>query len=354
MAPAIQYPLRFRAAVLRTSETPLALEDVVFAGPLQPGQVLVRVHFSGICGKQLEEISASTGPDRFLPHMLGHEGSGVVVATGGGVRKVAPGDHVVLQWVKGSGIESEKPLYSRASDGSRVNAGWITTFNQYAVVSENRVTPIAKETPLKEACLFGCAATTGVGAIVNDARVQPGASVGIFGVGGVGLFAVQAAAMAQAQPIVAVDRHPENLAIAQRLGATHCILASAAVGDEIRLLTAGKGVYSAIVSSGSPAAVSSAIDASSTPGQVFLVGVPPANARIEIRPLDIHNRKQLYGSFGGGCVPDRDIPAYLDLMRSGRLRVSELISKTVRLDEINDGIAAVRSGIPGRCVVDLR
>ena len=140
----VRYPLRFKAAILEYNNRPLTIDEVTFSGPLGPGQILVRIYYSGICGKQIEEIKGIAGPDRYLPHLLGHEGSGVVIDIGPGVNKVAPGDYVVLHWLKGSGMDAQTPVYTR--NGKRVNAGWITTFNEYGVVSENRVTSIPKDT----------------------------------------------------------------------------------------------------------------------------------------------------------------------------------------------------------------
>ena len=348
----VKYPVIFKAAILERNNEPLVVDEVTFAGPLGAGQVLVRIHYSGICGKQIEEIQGTGGPDPYLPHMLGHEGSGVVLDVGPGVREVAPGDHVVLHWLKGSGIDAATPFYTR--NGKRVNAGWITTFNEYGVISENRMTPIPKEADLTVACLLGCAVTTGVGVILNEANVRPGDSVAVFGCGGVGLNAVQGAALVRGYPIIAVDRTPESLNLARKFGASHTIhSASHDVLAEIRRITGGKGVKFVIVAVGDPQVIEVAAQASSIPGFVFLVGVPPVGPKITIDPLDIHRRRTFLGSYGGGTVPDRDIPAYLDLYHRGHLKLRELISDIVSLDQINEGIASLLSSKAGRCIVKM-
>ena len=348
----VRYPLTFKAAILESNNEPLVVEDVTFAGPLEAGQVLVRIHYSGICGKQIEEIQGTGGPDPFLPHMLGHEGSGVVVDVGPGVNKVAPSDHVVLHWLKGSGVESATPIYTRAA--SKVSAGWITTFNEYGVLSENRLTRISKETDLAVACLLGCAVTTGVGVILNDTNLRPGDSVAVFGCGGVGLNSVQGAALVGGYPIIAVDKNPESLSLALKLGAHHTIhSASNDVLAEIRRITGGKGVDSVIIAVGDPRVIEVAAQASCIPGSVFLVGVPPVGSKITVDPLDIHRQRTLLGSYGGGVVPERDIPGYLDLYHRGHLKLKELISDVVSLDRINDGIDSLLSGKPGRCIVRM-
>lgn len=344
------YPLRFKTAILEAIHGPLVIDEVEFQGPLEPGQVLVRMCFSGVCGKQLEEIDGTKGRDPFLPHMLGHEGTGIVLDTGPGVRKVSPGQTVVLHWLKGSGIDAVTPAYTRR--GHRVNAGWVTTFNECAVVSENRVTPIPADSDLATACLLGCAVTTGVGVVLNELNLKPGQSVAIFGCGGVGLNAVQGASLAGCHPVIAVDPSLACLELAGRLGATHLVDPSA--GDpvaQVKAITSGRGADAVVVAVGNPRAVEQAADACAIPGTVILAGVPPTGTRISVDPFAIHCRRTFTGSYGGGTFPDRDIPAYLGLYRQGRLKLKELIFGEYGLESINEGIAALRSGRPGRCVI---
>src|SRR5262245_11508469 len=210
-----------KAAILVEQHKPLEIVEVELPDALEPGQVLVKVHYSGICGSQLGEINGVKGEDRFLPHLLGHEGSGTVVEVGAGVRHVKPGDKVVLHWRKGLGIESDTPSYRW--NGNKVNAGWVTSFNEHAVVSENRLTPIPADSDLEVAALFGCAVTTGFGVVVNDAHIKIGDAVVVYGAGGVGLNIIQAASLASAYPIVAVDLHDNRLELAKAMGATHVV-----------------------------------------------------------------------------------------------------------------------------------
>ena len=166
--------MKFKAAVLCELKKPLEILEIEPLKPLQPGQVLVKIFYSGICGSQLGEIDGKKGHDKYLPHLLGHEGSGEVVEIGPGVRFVRPGDRVVLHWKKGSGIEAETAKF--ACGEKIINSGWVTTFSEYTVVSENRVTPIPADFDLRLAPLFGCAVTTGFGAVVNDAKLKIGES----------------------------------------------------------------------------------------------------------------------------------------------------------------------------------
>jgi S-(hydroxymethyl)glutathione dehydrogenase/alcohol dehydrogenase len=348
----MEYPVKFKAAILERNNEPLVIDEVEFRGPLLAGQVLVEVCYSGICGKQIEEIKGSAGPDRFLPHLLGHEASGHVLDIGPGVRKVQPKDPVVLHWLKGSGMDAATPLYHRR--GERVNAGWVTTFNELAVVSENRVTKVPPGTDMLAACLLGCAVTTGIGVIVNEARVKPGDAVAIFGCGGVGLNAVQGAALVQAQPIIAVDKNAAALALAKQFGASH--LVDSAKQDPVaavKELTGGLGAKFVIIATADVGATEQAIEAGSAPGEVYFVGVPPRSASMKVSPFAIHCRRSLLGSYGGGTCPDTDIVRYLELHRRGQIKLKELVSQVVTLDRINDGIALLSSGKPGRCVVDL-
>ncbi len=346
------YPLTFKAAILEQSNRPLVLDEVTFPGPLLPGQVLVRVHYSGICGKQIEEITAAAGPDPFLPHLLGHEGGGIVQDIGPGVTHVKPGDHVVMHWLKGPGIDSVTPRYLWKDHP--LNAGWITTFNQYAVVSENRLTVIPDETDLQVACLLGCAATTGLGAVINDANVRPGESVAVVGCGGVGLFAVHGADLLGAHPIIAVDTNPAALELASALGDTDLLNPTS---DDVTVrtldLTAGLGCDVVILATPAPAALELGVALASAPSRVLFVAVPPADTELRVDALAVHRGRMVTGSCGGGTVPARDIPRYLELQGRGRVQLDKVITQTVPLAQINEGLEALRGGQPGRCVVDM-
>ena len=273
------FPLKFKAAILEESHQPLVLDEVIFEGPLLEGQVLVKVLYSGICGKQVEEISAHFGPDQFLPHMLGHEGCGVVEDIGTKVSTVKPGDTVVLHWMKGSGIESELPVYKRR--GKKLNAGKVTTFNQYAIVSENRVTSISKTFDKATACLLGCGITTGVGSVLNEAKVSPGQSVLVWGTGGVGLAVIQAAKLSGAKHIVAVDKKKEALERAQKNGATACLQGELELED-FKNKSIPHGFDKAFICVNSPDAISLAHPSMGTPSEMLVVGVPAPTSYVKL------------------------------------------------------------------------
>ncbi len=204
-----------KAAVLVEIAHPLEIMDLHLP-KLDVGHVLVRMEYSGICGKQIDEITARRGPDAYLPHLLGHEGTGYVEEVGHGVRKVKPGDKVVLHWMKGSGIDAN-PANFTSHAGHHINAGCVTTFSEYTVVVENRLTKIPATTPGDIAALLGCAVTTGLGIVFNNAQLKPGQSIAVFGVGGVGLNVIQGAALVNAYPIVGIDLVDSKLQWARSL-----------------------------------------------------------------------------------------------------------------------------------------
>jgi len=344
-------PRSTKAAVLTELRKPLLVTEIRLPEALDVGQVLVKIHYSGICGSQLGEIDGVKGEDKHLPHLLGHEGSGTVLAIGPGVRHVGPADKVVLHWRKGLGIESPTPAYTW--NGSKVNAGWLTTFNEYSVASENRLTRIPPDSDMQVAALFGCAVTTGFGVVQNNAKLRIGESVVVFGAGGVGLNIVQAAALVNAYPIVAVDLHDNRLELARGMGATHVLNASREdTRVRIRELVGPGGLDAFIDNTGLPEVIRMGYELTSPKGRVTLVGVPRKGNDISIHSLPLHFGKILSGSHGGEAIPDQDIPRYHALFKAGRIKLRELLTDRYGLDQINDAIAGMRSGkVSGRCLI---
>lgn len=342
-----------QAAVLVEQRQPLQVDEVELPAELAYGQVLVEVHYSGVCGSQLGEIDGVKGEDKYLPHLLGHEGSGYVVAVGPGVKHVRPGDAVVLHWMKGAGIESPTPQYRWR--GKPVNAGWVTTFNPYAVVSENRVTAVPPGFDLKRAALFGCAVTTGIGVVMNNAQLKIGESIVVFGAGGVGLNVIQGAALAGAWPIVAIDLFDNKLALAQKCGATHLVNSqSEDPRRAVREILGAAGADVVVDNTGQPAVIETAYELAGPQGRTVLVGVPRLGHRATLYTLPLHFGKTLTGSHGGEAQPSVDIPRYARLVEAGKLALDLLITHHFPLSAINDAIAQMRSGqIAGRCLIHL-
>jgi S-(hydroxymethyl)glutathione dehydrogenase/alcohol dehydrogenase len=340
-----------KAAVLVELNAPLVLADLEMPA-LDVGQVLVKIHCSGICGAQLGEIGGVKGADKFLPHLLGHEGGGVVAGIGPGVTQVKPGDHVVMHWRKGAGIHARPASYTW--DGRKVNAGWVTTFQDYAIVSENRVTPIGTDVPFEVAALMGCAITTALGLINNDAQVKIGDSIVVIGCGGVGLSVVQGAQMVSANPIVAVDIFDHKLEMARQFGATHTVNSKREdVSEAVRGIVGSSGADVVIETTGSVRLIEQAYQMTAAQGRTILVGVPKHDEDITIHSLPLHFGRVLTGCEGGHTNPTIDIPKYLRLYRDGKLRVDGLITHRLPFAEINSALDKIRGGEVGRCILEM-
>lgn len=333
--------LKTLAAILVEQKAPLVVDEVEVPEPTF-GQVLVRVLRSGVCGSQLGELDGKKGPDKWLPHLLGHEATGVVEQVGPHVTQVKPGDRVVLHWRPGAGVQA--PTASYGWRGKKVNAGWVTTFQERTVVSENRVTKVPAELDPESGVLYGCALTTAFGCLANDARLKPGESVVVLGAGGVGLAVVLAAHLTGAHPIVAVDLQAHKLEAARRYGATQVYTSADAVA-----LDGGADVV--IENTGVPSVMSTAYRLAGPQGRVVLVGVPDAGHALSIDTMPLHFGKVLTGSHGGEADPAYDIPRLVRLQLAGRFDPAGMISHRFPLAQVNDAIAAMRSGEAIRCVL---
>ena len=341
-----------KAAILVESKQPLVVEDISFPKSLEFGQVLVDVHYSGICGAQINEIDAAKGPDKFLPHLLGHEGSGVVREVGPGVTTVKVDDHVVLHWRPSKGIQSPNPKYNW--DGKTVNAGWVTTFNEQAVISENRLTVIPDDFDMRIAPLFGCAVTTAFGVVNNDAQIKVGQSVVIFGIGGVGLNIAQAASMVSANPIVGVDLFEHKLEMGKKFGLSHGLIGGEDdLNDKICDIVGQQGADVVIETTGNSRMIEKAYELTHPDGKTILVGVPKKGDNVNIYSLPLHFNKVLAGSHGGNAKPDLEIPRYISLMDADKMSLDGLITHEFKLDEINKALDLFRSGKAGRIVVKM-
>ncbi len=341
-----------KAAILVKQNSSLVVGEVKLPKCLDYGQVLVKIHFSAICGAQLNEIEGVKGPDKFLPHLLGHEGGGVVEKCGPGVTKVKPGDHVVLHWRQGIGIQSSTPTYKW--ENKTVNAGWVTTFNEYAVVSENRITPIPKKIDLKIAALYGCAITTGFGVIQNDANLKSGESIAVFGTGGAGTAVILAASLTSAYPIIAIDINDNKLEKAKEFGATHTINSlKEDPRKKIYEYASSEGVDVTVDTTGINQIRELAYETAAKDGRTVLVGVPKKGEKMCIDSFPLHFTKKITGSHGGDANPTYDIPRLIRLQESGRFNLEKMISKTFTLDQINDAINEIRTGNVLRCIIKM-
>jgi S-(hydroxymethyl)glutathione dehydrogenase/alcohol dehydrogenase len=343
--------MKTTAAVLVELGRPLELADLDLPA-LKPGQVLVEVAFSGVCHTQLLEARGHRGPDRFLPHCLGHEGSGIVRETGAGVTKVKSGDAVILSWIKGTGADVPGSVYGW--NGRAVNAGAITTFATHAVISENRLTHIPDGLSMRHAALVGCAVPTGVGVVFNTARPRPGQSIVVFGIGGVGSCAIAAAALCGCHPVVAVDVNADKFPLARQLGATTCINPrDGDVVEQVRGLCPG-GADFAIEATGNPAVMRQALaSVRAQGGAAVIVGNAKHGQMLELDPRELNQGKRLLGTWGGDNVPDRDYPRYGQLIAAGKLNVEPLLGRTYGLLDLNAALDDLESGRSARPLIDI-
>lgn len=341
------------AAILVEQKKPLAVAEITLPESLSFGQVLVKILYSGICGAQLNEIAGAKGPDKFLPHLLGHEAVAEVLEIGPGVKTVKPGQRVCLHWRPGTGLQCEPPKYDW--NGQVVNAGWVTTFCRHAIISENRMTPVPEDFDPRQVPLLGCAVTTAMGVINNDAMVKIGQSVVVFGVGGVGLNIVQFAALVAGNPVIGVDLSDEKAEMAKKFGATHAFN-SKKVGDitaEIKKIVGEAGADVVIDTTGNSRIIELCYELTNAAGRTILVGVPTKGDKVSIYTLPLHFKKVLKGSEGGSCVPALDIPRVIELTKMGRVSLDGLVTHEFELEDINDALDLVRTGQAGRVLIKM-
>ena len=373
--------MKVKAAVLRASglpkpyahSRPLAIETVELAVPGR-GELLVRILAAGLCHSDLSVIDGSR--PRPLPMVLGHEAAGEIVQLGEDVEGLATGDHVVFSFVPICGhcepCATGRPALCEpgaAANGAGALLGggqrWtgengeplrhhlgVSAFAEYVVASARSVVKIDRELPPEIAALFGCAVLTGVGAVVNTAKIAPGESIAIFGLGGVGLSALLGARCSGAYPILAVDPNPDRLALALTLGAHHALDArSAGLVETVHDLTRG-GVQHAIESVGNEAVLAQAYAATRRSGTTVSIGLPAPDKRLSIPAVSlVAEERTLRGSYMGSAVPSRDLPRFIALYRAGLLPVERLLTHRLRLGELNEGFDRLARGEAVRQVV---
>jgi alcohol dehydrogenase len=366
--------MRTRAAVVYelgrpapyAASHPFQIEDVTLDGP-GPGEALVEVAAAGLCHSDLSVVDGSR--PRGLPVILGHEASGIVRDIGPGVTAVSIDDHVVFSFVPSCGrcvpCAAGRPalcdpglaanLAGTLLSGARRLAGpaggainhflGVSAFSHYTVAAQESLVRIDPAVPIDKAAIFGCAVLTGVGAVTNTARVEAGASVAVFGLGGVGLSAVMGARLAGAHPIIAVDVLDDKLAAARDAGATHTVNAAATDPvHAVRDLTGGGAQYT-FESVGSEQVLTEAYRATRRGGTTVSMGLPASSRMLAVSAMHlVVEERTIKGSFMGSAVPRRDIPRFLGLYQAGLLPVDGLLTRTIPLEEINVGFDALRDG----------
>ena len=348
--------MKMTAAVVEEFNKPLVLRELNIPA-LDCGQVLVRIYCSGICGAQLHHMAGIGTRKEFLPFLLGHEGGGEVVDIGRLVKHVKIGDRVVLHWRPGKGIESNFPKYT-GETGSIVGGGLVTTFSDYAVVSENRVTTIPSDIPFDIAALMGCCITTGFGLINNEAQLKIGQSIAVFGCGGVGLSVIKGASMASGYPIIAIDIKNNKREQAEICGATNFV-ESEEVESFIKTKMYGvsEGIDVCVDTTGNPECIEKAYNLTKAGGKTILVGQPIPGLEFVFRNAFQHYKgKILMDSEGGKTDPSVDIARYINLYRAGKFTSGMFISpNSFWLRDVNEALDKLRSGsISGRAMMWMK
>lgn len=363
-----------RAAVLHEHHQPLVIEDLDVENA-RAGEVLVRIAASGVCRSDLHALEGES-PVSIPPLVLGHEGAGIVEEIGEGVEGLAKGDSVVIALYGPCGTCSEcrsgdipncwsetrtHNMYGRMPDGSTrlslggrpiapmVGAGSLA---EYSVVRAAQLVKIDPEIPLDLACLAGCGVTTGIGAALNIARVEPGSSVAVIGCGGVGLNVIQGARIAGATRILAVDTQASKLDLASDLGATDCVLVEPEqdLAEAIKALVP-KGVDYAFEVVGHTPLVTQAFNSTRTGGTTVMVGAPAPGTQVTIDSRVLFSDRKLLGCLGGGNIPARDIPRIMRHYQQGSLNLEKLVERRIPLERVNEAFDALRAGDTVRTVV---
>ncbi|MFJ8587138.1 zinc-binding dehydrogenase [Streptomyces sp. NPDC093595] len=355
-----------RAAVLPAVGAPLEITGIELPEP-GPGQVRVRLAAAGVCHS---DLSLANGTMRVpVPAVLGHEGAGTVVAVGEGVTHVAAGDGVVLNWAPSCGschpcslgevwlcadaLTGAGGIHAVSEDGTRLHPGLnVAAFAEETVVAATCVLPAPEGVPLTDAALLGCAVLTGWGAVHHSARVRAGESVVVFGVGGVGLATLQAARIAGAGPVIAVDVSPAKEELARRAGATEYVVASDTTAKEIRRLTGGHGADVAVECVGRAATIRAAWDSTRRGGRTTVVGIGGKDQQVTFNALEIfHWGRTLSGCVYGNSRPAEDLPVLADHIRAGRLDLGALVTERIALDGIPGAFENMIAGKGGRALV---
>jgi len=333
-----------KAAVLETINHPLSIREVELTD-LKVGQVLVKIIVSGLCGAQLHEIRGHKGNAKFLPHLMGHEGCGIVESVGPGVTTVKVGDKVVMHWRPGTGIEAPFPSY--VLDGKSMSSGKVTTLSEYSIVSENRLTTVPDDTPPELCAILGCALTTAMGIIDNEVDLKFGESVAVVGCGGVGLNLLQGAAMKSACPIYAVEKNSNKKDLCFTAGATTFVDDIADIDEKVDVI---------IDTTGIPEVISACVSKLSGKGRMILVGQPAPG-----RGVEVMNAVNLFSGMGqtikatqgGKTNPTEDIPRYVRMHKEGKLDIESFVTHRFKLDQVNEAFDLLRSGNAGRIIIEM-
>ena len=367
--------MRTRAAVAWQAGKPLSIEEVDLAGP-QAGEVLVRIVATGVCHTDAFTLSGAD-PEGLFPAILGHEGGGVVEEVGTGVTSVKPGDHVIplytpecgkckfctsgktnlcqaIRATQGKGLMPDGTSRFSINGKPVLHYMGTSTFSEYTVLPEIAVAKINPRAPLEKVCLLGCGITTGIGAVLNTAKVQPGASVAVFGLGGIGLSVVQGAVMAKAARIIAIDANPAKFEMARALGATDFINPKdydRPLQQVIVDLTDG-GVDYSFECIGNVNVMRTALECCHKGwGESIIIGVAGAGQEISTRPFQLVTGRVWRGTAFGGVKGRSQLPGYVERYLAGEIRIDEMVSAELPLEKINQAFDLMHEGKVIRSVI---
>ena len=367
--------MKSRAAVAWEAGKPLQIEDVDVAGP-KAGDVLVQIVATGVCHTDAYTLSGKD-PEGIFPSILGHEGAGIVQEVGEGVTSLKPGDHVIplytaecrqckfclsgktnlcqaVRATQGQGLMPDST--SRFSLNGKLLHHYMgtSTFSEYTVVPEISLAKVSKEAPLDKICLLGCGVTTGIGAVLNTAKVEPGSTVAVFGLGGIGLSVIQGAVMAKAERIIAIDTNPAKETLARQFGATDFINPkdyNNSIQEVIVELTDG-GVDYSFECIGNVNVMRSALECCHKGwGESIIIGVAGAGEEISTRPFQLVTGRVWKGSAFGGVKGRTELPGYVDRYMNGEIKIDEFVTHTMGLDEINTAFDLLHEGKSIRSVI---
>jgi S-(hydroxymethyl)glutathione dehydrogenase / alcohol dehydrogenase len=368
--------MRVRAAVAVAPGKPLVVEEVDLEGP-RAGEVLIELKATGVCHTDAYTLSGQD-PEGLFPAVLGHEGAGVVVEVGPGVRSLQPGDHVIplytpecracefclnpktnlcqaIRATQGKGLMPDGTSRFSTRGAPILHYMGTSTFAQYTVVPEIAAAKIRPDAPFDKVCYIGCGVTTGIGAVINTAKVEAGARVVVFGLGGIGLNVVQGARLVGADQIVGVDTNPARRAIAERFGLTDFVNPAEVGGDLVAHLvnlTRGGADYS-FECVGNTTLMRQALECCHKGwGVSVIIGVAPAGAEIATRPFQLVTGRVWKGTAFGGARGRTDVPRIVDWYMSGKIQIDPLITHTLPLDRINDAFALMHEGKSIRTVIN--
>jgi Zn-dependent alcohol dehydrogenase len=338
-----------KAAILVEKNKPLHVDNVTIPKKLSFGQVRVRLLTSGLCGAQLQEIAGLKGNEKYMPHLIGHEGCGIVEDLGENVSKVKKGDKVVMHWRKGAGIEADFAKYTW--NEREISGGKVTTLAEEVVVSENRVTAVSKDIDNEFCALLGCGLSTGFSVVNKDANIKFGESVLVIGCGGVGLSCVQAAKLSLASEVVGIDINEKKRQMVEGFGA---IFYSPV---DVEKIVESKTKFDCIIdTTGILSFVSRFIPLLSEQGRCILVSQPKAGSQIMISdPIKFFssNGQTIRSTQAGNFDPDVDIQRYIKLYKNGQINIKSLVTDRYDIFNVNEAITKLKSGESGRIIINF-